>query len=131
MNIMLSTLRRTGALQCSALKHYGKRMCAQNSNQKKERAPMSSAQATRMNSIIDLWDYELERNNAGAFGMQYIVSHPTTRLQSNHILKATTLIQQIMGFIAGGDGLSKAEIDLLCANQQLLCNYTFTSKVAQ
>jgi len=63
--------------------------------------------------------------------MQYIVSHPTTRLQSNHILKATSLIQQIMGYIAGGDGLSKAEIDLLCDNQQLLCSYTFTSKLAK
>jgi len=92
---------------------------------------MSSAQATRMNSIIDLWDYELERNNAGAFGMQYIVSHPTTRLHSAHILKATALIQQIMGYIAGGDGLSQAEIDLLCENQQLLCCYTFTAKLAR
>ena len=92
---------------------------------------MSSSQENRMRSILDLWDYELERNNAGAFGMQYIVSHPTTRLQSNHILKATTLIQQIMGFIAGGDGLSKAEVDLLCENQQLLCSYTFTSKLAK
>ena len=91
---------------------------------------MTSRQETRMNSILDLWDYELARNNAGAFGMQYIVSHPTTRIQNNHILKATSLFQQIIGYIAGGDGLSKAEIDLLCQNQQLLCNYTFTSKVA-
>ena len=62
--------------------------------------------------------------------MQYIVSHPTTRLQSTHILKATSLIQQIMGYIAGADGLSKAEIDLLVENQQLLCSYSFTSKQA-
>ena len=91
---------------------------------------ITTKQENRMNSILDLWDYELERNNAGAFGMQYIVSHPTTKIQSKHILKATSLFQQIMGYIAGADGLSKAEIDLLCQNQQLLCNYTFTSKVA-
>ena len=96
----------------------------------KHHAPMSSTQENKMNSIIDLWDYELERNNAGAFGMQYIVAHPTTRIQNTHILKATSLFQQIMGYICGADGLSQAEIDLLCENQQLLCNYTFTSKVA-
>lgn len=92
---------------------------------------MSSSQQNKMTAIIDLWDYELERNNAGAFGMQYIVSHPTTRIQNSHILKTTALFQQIMGFMASGDGLSEAEIVLLCQNQQLLCNYTFTSKVAR
>jgi len=86
-----------------------------------------------MQSILDLWDYELARNNAGAFGMQYIVSHPSTRAraESQHLLKSTSLMQQIMGYIAGGDGLSQAEIDLLCENQQLLCSYTFTSKLAK
>eukprot|EP00483_Globobulimina_turgida_P012918 UN12942 len=94
-------------------------------------SPMSPSQENRMKEIMELWDYELERNNAGAFGMQYIVSHPTTRIQNTHILKATSLFQQIMGYIAGAGGLSQAEIDLLCENQHLLCNYTFTSKVAR
>eukprot|EP01084_Bolivina_argentea_P016215 30361_1 len=100
-------------------------------NDTKHHAPMSSTQEHHMKNILELWDYELERNNAGAFGMQYIVSHPTTHIQNTHILKATSLFQQIMGYIAGADGLSQGEIDLLCENQQLLCNYTFTSQVAK
>ena len=84
-----------------------------------------------MTAIIDLWDYELERNNAGAFGMQYIVAHPSARMPSKHILKTTALFQQIMGFMANDDGLSEAEILLLCENQHLLCNYSFTSQVAR
>jgi len=84
---------------------------------------------------MNVWDYELERNHAGAFGMQYIISHPTTYSQSKHIMWATSLIQQIMGYIAGADGLSEAEIDLLCENQQYLsrdlCTQTFSSNAAK
>ena len=81
-------------------------------------AGMSSSQMNKMTAIIDLWDYELERNNAGAFGMQYIVSHPTTRIQNRHVLKTTALFQQIMGFMAckSGKGLSEVRccFVLLC-----------------
>eukprot|EP01083_Nonionella_stella_P288425 981502_1 len=139
---MLSTLRKgcnsfsldrisnkiSNIVRC---KNYIFKFSTDTDDSNKTHPPMSSSQETRMRDIIDLWDYELERNNAGAFGMQFIVSHPTTRIQNTHILKATSLFQQIMGYIAGGDGLSQAEIDLLCENQQLLCNYSFTSKVAR
>merc|ERR1719384_2355622 len=106
---MLSTLRKTHSF---VHRSYIAVTCHSKSIYSTHNA-MSSSQQNKMTAIIDLWDYELERNNAGAFGMQYIVSHPTTRIQNSHILKATSLFQQIMGFIAGADGLSKAEIQLL------------------
>ncbi len=92
---MLSTLRK--GCNSFSLNRISTIVRFNNSKWRSHHSPMSSSQETRMKDIIELWDYELERNNAGAFGMQYIVSHPKTRIQNTHILKATSLFQQIMG----------------------------------
>ena len=118
---MLSSLRRS-----SQVARYGRQL---------SRALTGNVQSNQVEkpnvNCMDVWDYELVRNNAGAFGMQYIVSHPTTQFQSSHIMWAASLTQQIMGYIAGTDGLSEAEIDLLCENQELLCPDNTNSNVAK